>query len=284
MNPTCWIGLSAVLLAVSSLSAQQSAGRRADPPDASAGAKRLPRSRPPQSFPAAQIQAGELRFASQCGFCHGRDAQGGESGPDLTRSPLVAEDVRGDKLRPMILAGRPGAGKPSFSLPPTDVAAIVAFIHDARSKVESANGKRRGVDTDDLQTGNAEAGKQYFNGAGGCARCHSLNGSFATVGARFQGLALLQRMLYPRERGTNTASGPQAVTVTTGNGETVSGRLAYSDEFTVTLVDSAGWPRSFPVSAVRVDIDDPLRAHTDQLGRYTDREMHDVFAYLQSLR
>src|SRR5487761_1908696 len=43
-----------------------------------------------ETYPAAQLHTGELRFVSQCGFCHGRDAAGGESGPDLTRSELVA--------------------------------------------------------------------------------------------------------------------------------------------------------------------------------------------------
>jgi len=50
-----------------------------------------------QTYPAEQVQAGEGRFTSLCGFCHGRDAAGGETGPDLTRSALVAQDTRGDR-------------------------------------------------------------------------------------------------------------------------------------------------------------------------------------------
>jgi cytochrome c oxidase cbb3-type subunit 3 len=229
-----------------------------------------------------QIQAGETRFSSQCGFCHGRDAQGGESGPDLTRSALVAEDVRGDKLGPLISSGRPAAGMPAFSLPAADLAAIVAFLHDAKSKAESEKGGRRGVDADDLQTGNAEAGKQYFNGAGGCAKCHTISGTFATVGARFQGLALLQRMLYPRNRDPRASS--QTARVTTSSGQIVSGRVIYRDEFTLTLVDADGWQHSFSLAAVKAEVDDPMRGHSDQLGRYTDQDMHNVFAYLQSLK
>src|SRR5262245_32014933 len=45
-----------------------------------------------QSYSAEQIQAGQPLFAARCGFCHGRDTAGGETGPDLTRSTLVAED------------------------------------------------------------------------------------------------------------------------------------------------------------------------------------------------
>jgi cytochrome c oxidase cbb3-type subunit 3 len=234
----------------------------------------------PQPYPAAQIQAGESRFITQCGFCHGRDAQGGESGPDLIRSPLVAKDVRGDKLGPVILSGRPAAGMPAFSFSSSDLAAIVAFIHDAKSKAASTNGKRRTVSVDDVQTGDAEAGTRYFNGAGGCAKCHSMSGSFSTVGARFQGLALLQRMLYPRNAGPS----PQIAKVATASGQTITGRLVYRDEFTISLIDADGWTRSFPRTAIKLEVDDPLQAHAEQLGRYTDQEMHDVLAYLQSLK
>jgi cytochrome c oxidase cbb3-type subunit 3 len=198
---------------------------------------------------------------------------------------LVAGDVRGDQLGPLILAGRPGAGMPAFSLPSGDIAALVAFIHDAKTKAESEKGNRRSVDAADLQTGDAEAGKRYFNGAGGCAKCHSVSGSFASVGARFQGLALMQRMLYPRNRGPRAAPDPLPPTVvTTATGQTISGRLAYRDEFTITIVDADEWSHSFPVASVKIEQDDPLREHWEQLGRYTEKDMHDVFAYLQSLK
>ena len=275
------LGLAALILAVSPVSAQGGRGGQ------SPASRVPPKTETPQSYPPEQIQVGEARFVSQCGFCHGRDAQGGESGPDLTRSPMVASDVRGDKLTPLILAGRPAAGMPAFSLPSADINAIVAFIHDAKTKAESAKGNRRSVDVEDLQTGNAEAGKQYFNGAGGCVKCHSVSGSFASVGARFQGLALMQRMLNPRNRGRG-AAGPDLLpptVVTTATGQTISGRLAYRDEFTITIVDANEWSHSFPVATVRkIDGDDPLREHTEQLGRYTEKDMHDVFAYLQSLK
>src|SRR4051812_36432107 len=174
---------------------------------ASPASKRPPTTATPQSFPAAQIEMGQSRFASQCGFCHGRDTAGGESGPDLTRSALVAEDVRGNKIAAVIRTGRPEKGMPPINLSTEDMAAVVAFIHDAKTKAESLGGGRRSVDVEDLQTGNAAAGKQYFNGLGGCATCHALSGDFATVGSRYQGLALLQRMLYP---GSGRDAGPAA--------------------------------------------------------------------------
>ena len=145
-------------------------------PTESPASQRPPRTVTPQTYPNAQIQAGELRFTSQCGFCHGRDAAGGETGPDLTRSKLVAEDNRGDKIVPLVRSGRPEQGMPAFSLSDADLAAIVAFIHDQKTKAEALGGGRRSVDAADLATGDAAAGRRYFKGAGGCSACHSATG------------------------------------------------------------------------------------------------------------
>ena len=286
MYLTKTVSLFILLVAIPAAYAQQGrGGQRNTAAGQSPAAVRPPATKTPQSYPADQIKAGESRFASQCGFCHGRDAQGGESGPDLTHSTLVAEDTRGDKIGPTIRSGRPAKGMPAFTLPDGDVAAIVAFIHDAKTKAEAESGGRRSVDIDDLQTGSIEAGKRYFNGSGGCAKCHSIAGSFATIGTRFRGLALLQRMLYPSSgRGPGAAPVQPTITVITAKGQQVTGKLAYRDEFTITLIDSDGWNRSWPIGTVKIDGEDPLRAHAELLGKYSDQDIHDVFAYLQTLK
>jgi cytochrome c oxidase cbb3-type subunit 3 len=251
----------------------------------SPASQRPPQTVTPQSYPPEQVRAGQPIFAAQCGFCHGRDATGGESGPDLTRSALVAEDVRGDKIAPVVRSGRVDKGMPPFSLGDADLAAVVAFIHDRKKSVDSLEGNRRTVEVADLQTGNADAGRQYFNGAGGCAKCHSPTGDLAGVGTRLQGLTLLQRMLYPSGRGRSGAppAGP-TVTVTLPSGQTVTGRLTFRDEFTVAMVDPSGWHRSWATSQVKFIVDDPLDAHAAQLDKYTDADMHNVLAYLQTLK
>src|SRR6185436_16670154 len=117
-----------------------------------------PQTAKPQTYSSDQVQAGELRFRSQCGFCHGRDAAGGETGPDLTRSALVAEDLRGDKIGPVIRKGRPEKGMPAFDLSDADVGAMIAFIHDQKTKFDTLGGGRRSVDVADLAVGDAAAG------------------------------------------------------------------------------------------------------------------------------
>ena len=246
---------------------------------ASPASQRPPQTSTPQQYPPEQVEAGRTRFASQCGFCHGRDAGGGEGGPDLTRSDLVAADVRGDRIAPVVRNGR--QTMPGFALSDSDMAAIVAFIHDQKTQADSAVGGRRSVDLADLQTGNADAGKRYFDNA--CARCHSATGDLAGVATRLQGLPLLQRMLYPGGALRDPKRGPE-VTVTLPSGQVASGRLAFRDEFTIALTDAAGWYRSWPTAQVRFTVTDPRQAHVDQLGKYTDAEMHDVLAYLQTLR
>jgi cytochrome c oxidase cbb3-type subunit III len=231
MRSTFWI-LPVAAIAAGTMLAQQQAQRD---PTQSPASERPPQTLTPQTYPIEQIRAGELRFVSQCGFCHGRDAAGGETGPDLTRSKLVAEDNRGDKIGPLVRAGRPDAGMPKFSLSDKDLNAIVAFIHDQKTKGDSEAGGRRSVDPADLATGDAAAGRRYFNRAGGCSTCHSPTGDLAGVASRYQGLALLMRMLYP---GGRRDPAPPAA----------------------------------------------LAAHFDQLGKYTDTDMHNVYAYLATLK
>jgi cytochrome c oxidase cbb3-type subunit III len=237
-----------------------------------------------ESSPSPQVQAGQTLFAAQCAFCHGRDAAGGETGPDLTSSEIVEKDIGGSEIGPVVRAGRSDRGMPQFNLTDTDLAAIVAFIHDEKAKAESKPGRRRNVQPEDLQTGNADQGKDYFNGAGGCSKCHSPTGDLAGVASRLRGVALLQRMLYPKPRKSGPADSPATVTVALAAGRTVIGKLAYQDEFVIGLTDSSGWYRSWFKSGLQFKVVNPLEAHSEQLGKYTDETMHNVLAYLQTLR
>jgi cytochrome c oxidase cbb3-type subunit 3 len=136
------------------------------------------------------------------------------------------------------------------------------------------------VDVSDLQTGNLQEGQKYFSA--NCSKCHSATGDLAGVATRFQGLPLLQRMLYPTSGRPSPA--PPKVTVTLASGETITGPLVSRDEFSIVLTDPAGTRRSWPANEVKFTVNDPLAAHFDLLGKYTDADMHNVFAYLQTLR
>jgi cytochrome c oxidase cbb3-type subunit 3 len=221
--------------------------------------------------------AGQALFQQNCAFCHGRDAQGGETGPDLTQSRLVRADRTGDEIAKVIHEGRPDNKMPAFNFSAQEIYSIIAFIHARQAEAGAHPGGRRGVSIADLQTGSAAAGKRYFEGVGGCNKCHSSQGDLAGIASRFEGLELEERMLYRRDARSR-------VTVTTPGGETISGVLAYRDEFMIALRDASGVYRSWPVNRVRSTVDAPIEAHVELFIKYTDDDIHNLMAYLQTLR
>ena len=226
-----------------------------------------------------EAAAGGSLFQQNCAFCHGRDAMGGETGPDLTQSKLVLEDKDGTAISGVIREGRPNADKkmPAFQFSQPELVSLVAFIRARVTAAASMKGGRRGVSVEDLQTGNAEAGKKYFNGAGGCSKCHSPTGDLAGLARRYEGLRLEERMLYPRDA-------KSTVVVTLPSGEKISGTLAYLDEFTVGLKDANGTYKSWSIDNVQYKVDSPVEAHVEQFPKYTDDDVHNLMAYLQTLR
>jgi len=189
----------------------------------------------------------------------------------------VTEDVDGEKIGAVVRHGRSDKGMPPFAFSDRQIAGLVAFIHTQQSRAVTRKGGRRSVDVSDLQTGNVEAGEQYFNGAGGCATCHSPTGDLAGIASRYQGLDLEKQMLYPK-------GAKSKVTVTLASGETVTGVLEYLDEFTVGLVDPTGVYRSWRTADVKYAVDERVRAHVELFGKYTDADVHNLMAYLQTLR
>ena len=222
------------------------------------------------------VKRGEAQFAQSCAFCHGPDATGAR-GPDLVRSKIVADDVNGNLIGQVIRGGRPDKGMPALPLNDDQIKAVAAFLHDrARAGLESAR-LPKNYAVSKLLTGSAEAGKTYFDGSGGCQKCHSPTGDLKGVARKLAPLDLEARMLYP-------GAAPKTVTVLLRSGERVQGKLVRMDDFTVALRDSAGWYRSFSRDDVMVEIDDPLEAHRALLGKISQKDFHDLFAYLETLK
>jgi cytochrome c oxidase cbb3-type subunit 3 len=277
------VGVAAFIVALSGigLALAQPAGRRAESPAASA----IPETLNPQTYAAELVDAGRAAFAIQCGFCHGREATGGAGGSDLTRSELVARDIRGDLIGEVVRTGRPDAGMPPFTaISGDELGAIVAYIHDQKERAASLEGGRQAVSADDLTSGDVDAGRRFF--ATECASCHSADGDLAGIASRMSGLRLLQQMLYPRPGGFGGESSrtQTLVTVMTEDGQRIEGELDYRDEFTIALTDEAGRYRSFNARKVDAVIRNPLDGHIELLGRYTDDSLHDVITYLHTLR
>ena len=237
----------------------------------------------------AAVERGNKDFVSNCAFCHGSSATGGEGGPDLVRSVLVLHDEKGDKIGPVILQGRPLKGMPKFPLSQAQIADISAFLHSQAQK--KAN--RMSYEIQNVVVGDPKAGESYFNGPGNCKSCHSPTGDLAGIAKKFDAVTLQSRFLYPKTfsyPGTPQVGPPPApthVTVTLANGQSFSGNLKHVDDFSVSLYDSNGeyhaWLRERN-PGMKVEIKDPLATHVALLQNYSDTDMHNILAYLETLK
>ena len=242
--------------------------------------------------PAAVERGGKV-FAQNCAGCHGPAAKGGPGAPDLVRSLLVLDDEKGILIAPVVRDGRPDKGMPKLGLTEPQISDVVAWLH-----LQTYAAGHRGTYTfQNIVTGNPQKGAAYFNGAGKCSTCHSATGDLAGIGRKYDPLSLQSRWLQPRKsrgrRGgkasaaeTSGAAAP-TVTVTPASGQSFSGTLDHIDDFTVSLHDSNGEFHSFArdgAAPPRVEVHDPLKAHTDLLRKYTDADIHNVTAYLVTLK
>jgi mono/diheme cytochrome c family protein len=224
----------------------------------------------------AAADRGTRTYSQYCINCHGSLAKGAEGGPDLVRSVLVLRDRLGNELGPAMK-----------KLPnhPSDLSQsqIVDISHFLKRIIEGTAKNRNPVQPPNVLTGNAEAGRAYFNGAGKCNACHSVTGDLAGIGRRYDAVTLQQRFLFPPRNGRG--SKPTEVTVTPAQGSAISGTLVRIDDFNVSLRDASGeyhsWRRT---PSLKVEVHDPYAAHSQMLDQYTDTDIHNVVRYLETLK
>jgi cytochrome c oxidase cbb3-type subunit 3 len=281
-------------LGVAALAAEQSSVPL-PPQEAGANQPRTP-AKPPAGFgqaypvrpPAdpATVERGHQIFSANCSFCHGSDARGGEGGPNLIRSQLVMDDDHGELIAPVVQNGRPDKGMPKFDLTTEEISTIATFLHSI-----PVGGRAANTGTVDPLVGDAKAGEAYFNGPGKCSTCHSVSGDLAGIGAKYTDVRTLQGVMLSGEgvgRGPASALSKTAktVTVTLRNGQTVEGRLDQIDDFLVSLTDADGNYHSYPRhgDSPKIVIKDPLQPHLDMLRTFKDDDIHNLTAYLVTLK
>jgi cytochrome c oxidase cbb3-type subunit III len=277
---------------------------------------------PTATFPAQQralgdpqvIARGQALYGVSCRLCHGADLRGGENGGvNLLRSQLVLRDVAGELIKPVVQEGRPAvggsAGMPAQPLSDDDVKAVAAYLHSIIATAAGQGGPPPGPPLElDILVGDAKAGQAYF--AAKCSACHSATGDLAGIAARITEPKALQNAWVGgtsgraggrggrggRGAGAAAAAAPAApatpdrrtvtVTVTLPSGEKVQGRLDRIDDFLVYLTQTDGTQRSFARrgDVPKVEVNDPMAGHRQLLTVYTDKDMHDVTAYLVTLK
>src|SRR5262245_55728239 len=261
------------------------------------------------TFPAQQrppgdpelIAKGKPLFVTNCSTCHGVDLRGGVgNGPNLLRSSVVLMDEHGELILPIVRGARAERGMPPLpQLTDDDVKAIAEYIH---SIVATARNQGAPPETEtpppNALVGDAKAGEVYF--AAKCSSCHSPTGDLAGIGTKVDEAKALQNYWIvggggggrggrggrggqgaePSDRRTVTA------TVTLANGEKVTGQVARLDNFFVTLLLDDGRLRTIRREGAvpKVEVKDPLEFHKNLPAILTDKDMHDVTAYLATLK
>ena len=266
-----------------------------------------------QSFPAQQrppgdpalIARGNTLYGLECRGCHGADLRGGDlGGPNLLRSQIVLNDQEGELMQPILAGSRQAQGMPAIKMSDEDTKALAAYIHATVATMRGQGNPPLGPPVVlNVLVGDAAAGQKYF--AARCSSCHSPTGDLAGIGTRVSDATQLQNLWVAGggrgaggpggaggargggARGAGGASRRDATaTITLPSGQKIEGRLERIDDFFVTVTPEGGFQRTFrrDGDVPKVEIRDPLEAHKNLLTVYTDKDIHDVTAYLATLK
>jgi cytochrome c oxidase cbb3-type subunit 3 len=250
------------------------------------------------TFPAQQrppgdpvlIARGTGLYGVHCRACHGVDLRGGDQGgPNLLRSDLVLNDQAGELIGPVIVNGQQGAGRsmPPIRVTQDDAGAIAEYIHSVTATMRGQGNPPPGpAAVLNVLVGDAAAGEMYFNAK--CGACHSATGDLRGIGSRLPDPTTLQNYWISAGGGLGRGGRgrPIPVTVTSAPGQQVEGTLVRIDDFYVVVELADGTQRTFRREGERpaVDIRDPLEPHKNLLPTYIDKDIHNVTAYLVTLK
>jgi mono/diheme cytochrome c family protein len=230
---------------------------------------------------AAAVQRGKAIFTVNCSFCHGANASGGNTGPSLVQSTIVLRDRgSGEALGNVVRAGRQGKGMPSFALNDAQISDIAAFLFSRYQSVTNRTTYRLG----NLLTGDARAGEAYFKL--NCTGCHPRDKDLAHVASKWDPPTLQRKFLYPADALDSSDSVAASATLTLPSGEILRGKLMFQDDFRVILLVN-GRNRVIDFddgSDYHLAVENPLAGHEALLPRYSDADMHNILAYLETMR
>ena len=239
------------------------------------------------------IARGKAVYSVNCAACHGADLRGGDQGgPSLLRSLTALSDQHGETVAPIIRGAREAQGMPAFTLTDPDITAVSEYIHSVLAKVGTQARPPGGVNpaTLNVLVGDAKAGQTYFQAK--CANCHSVTVDLKAIGSKFEDARTLQNTWVSGGggggRGGRGGDGgkPSTVTVTLADGQKLEGTLIHKNDFIVTLRLADGTRRSIARDGdtPKVEVHDPNEAHKKLVPTLDDKDMHDVTAYLATVK
>src|SRR5205807_6744092 len=232
-----------------------------------------------QQHPADAVERGRSQFLKKCAFCHGREANGGSAGPNLMRSAVVRHDENGNLIGSVIRDGRPDKGMPAIQLTSDQIMDVVAFLRYRLAESDLRSPKEPGPEYSGakLLIGKVEDGKAFFYGAGGCSACHSPTSDLKGTARRYPAVELQAHLLYPQDQHLRA-------TVLDSSGKQYAGVIRFLTNYDIAIDDDAGWYHSWPLDAIKLDLKDPLAVHRQLLPKFTDSDMHNILAYLETLK
>jgi len=254
------------------------------------------------TFPAQQrppgdpveIAHGKTLYDVDCQKCHGADLRGNlQGGTSLLRSGVVLADQHGELIAPIIAGSLKASGMPARTMPAADVRAIAEYLH-AVVATEKTQGSppEPGIPAPSALVGDATAGKVYFDAH--CVSCHSVTGDLQGFAAKYPDAKAAQNRWVSgggsgRGRGAAAAGADRrtvTVTVTPPSGPAVEGPLVQLDDFLVTLTMPDGSIQTFrrDGNVPKVEVKDPMQGHKTLLDTLKNKDMHDVTAYLETLK
>jgi putative heme-binding domain-containing protein len=228
-----------------------------------------------RQYSAADIQAGGRLYGLQCAVCHGQNGDG-INGVNLPRNQFRRASTD-DDIRNTITNGVAAAGMPPFRLQPGELNGLVAFIRSGFDRTGAP-----------FRVGDATRGHAIYEGKGGCASCHRVNGKgprtapdLSDIGSVRQPAAIQRSLVEP-----NNAMLPinRTVRIVTTDGRTIRGRRINEDTFTVQLIDQQERLVSLEKSAIREYEVGKTSDMPSFAGKLTDAEIADLVAYLVSLK
>jgi cytochrome c oxidase cbb3-type subunit 3 len=251
-------------------------------------------SRPPAD-PAVAAR-GKTTWTASCASCHAADLRGTPAGVNLVHNQMVLDDQQGELIGKYIATAHDGGKAPAANLSTDQVHDLAIFMHTFQNYRTIA----MPVDTNSaiLSEGKADAGKAYF--AAHCASCHSVTGDLAGIGTRDSDPKTLQNALVsgggggrgggrgaPAEDGSTPANRRTVtLTITMPDGKKIEGRQITRDDFLVTVMEADGTQRTIRRNGdvPKVEVHDPMKAHRDMLLTLTDDDIHNLTAYLVTIK
>ncbi len=216
-------------------------------------------------------------YQQNCSFCHGPQARGATA-PGLVTSDVVLTDDHGEHLAPFLKTGRPEKGMPAFSqLSDQQRIDLAEFLHQQVEDIAN----RGAYHLPNIVVGDATKGETYVTSH--CMSCHT-TATFAHIASKFRSPDQLQRSwIWPARPADNSLA--ITATVKTQRGATISGRVTQVSDFRITLISADGQTHVIDRGpGVDLQMRDPLAPHQVLVNSLKNDDMHNVTAFLETLK